>query len=97
MNWGLKLEDSFDLIVFLYLDAETRVERLKKREEELFGKADPKFLQWASEYDSGPSEGRSLAKHTHWLSQRSCKIVRIEGDLSVLERVQLLASALPNN
>jgi adenylate kinase family enzyme len=29
MNWGQDLEDSFDLIVFLYLDSEIRVERIK--------------------------------------------------------------------
>lgn len=95
MNWGLELEDSFDLIVFLYLDSDIRVKRLKYREEKRFGRADPEFLQWASEYDSSPAEGRSLTKHNDWLSERFCKIIRIEGNLSVNERIQMLTSALP--
>jgi len=96
MNWGAELEDSFSLIVFLYLNSNIRVERLRKREEAQFGSVDPKFLQWASEYDSGPSEGRSLARHNQWLSERSCKIVRIEGDLTVSERLKIVQAALLN-
>ncbi|GGY58216.1 adenylate kinase [Bacterioplanes sanyensis] len=95
MNWGRELEDGFDLIVFLYLDAIIRVERLKKREQQRHGRAaDAAFLQWASEYDSGPSEGRSLAKHQQWLSERRCPIIKMEGDLSVAERLQTLTSAV---
>lgn len=96
MNWGPELEDSFDLIVFLYLDAAIRVERLKTREEEELGYTDPEFLKWASEYDIGPDEGRSLAKHETWLLARKCKMIRIEGDLSVNEKSELLIKALPN-
>lgn len=32
MNWGDSLEDSLDLVVFLYLETSIRVERLKMRE-----------------------------------------------------------------
>jgi len=96
MNWGSELEDSFDLVVFLYLDAEIRVPRLKVREEEELGHADPEFLQWAAEYDIGPSQGRSLAKHETWLAARNCKVIRIEGDLGTNERSELLIKALPD-
>lgn len=95
MDWGSELEDSFDLIVFLYLDASIRVERLKKREEEELGYADPEFLKWAFEYDTGPSTGRSLVRHEKWLSERKCKILRIEGDLTVHQRCAMLIEALP--
>ncbi len=95
MNWGLALEDSFDLIVFLYLETSIRLERLKTREERNLGAADPEFLQWASEYDMGPVGGRSLEKHEKWLSQRECKILRIEGDLSVQQRCALVIDAMP--
>lgn len=96
MNWGSQLEDSFDLIVFLYLDESIRVERLKIREKKELGHADPEFLKWASEYDVGPSYGRSLTKHKQWLSERKCKILKLEGDLSVHQRWELLIEALPN-
>jgi hypothetical protein len=96
MGWGPEIEDSFSLIVFLYLPAELRVERLRQRELERFGQVDEAFLQWAYEYDKGPSEGRSLAKHEAWLAQRSCPVLRLGGDLSVADRVAHVMQALPN-
>ena len=95
MNWGIDLEDSFDLIAFLYLDAQIRVKRLEIREKEELGYADPLFLKWASEYDTGPLFGRSLAKHKKWLSERECKVINLEGDLSVEKRCERILEALP--
>lgn len=95
MNWGIELENSFDLIVFLYLETNIRVKRVKKREESRFGLVDPKFLKWLSEYDTGPSEGRSLAKHNAWLGERKARVIRIEGDLTVQERVAIVRGAFP--
>lgn len=45
-------------------------------------------MTWASQYDEGPPEGRSLAKHESWLAQRTCLVLRIAGDTSVGERVE---------
>jgi uridine kinase len=95
-GWGAEIEDSFSLIVFLYLPAELRVTRLRQRELERFGQVDQAFLQWAAEYDAGPSKGRSLAKHQAWLAQRLCPVLRLDGDLSVAERVANVLRALPN-
>ena len=95
LGWGAALEDAFDLIVFLYLDAELRVERLRQREIERFGHADPAFLEWAALYDQGPSEGRSLAKHRQWLQTRTCPIIELSGDLTVDELVRRVIQALP--
>ena len=94
MGWGSALEAAFDLIVFLYVPTEIRLERLRRREIARFGKCDPAFLQWASEYDSGPSEGRSLAKHLTWLGERTTPVVRIDGDTSIEERVRITLAAL---
>lgn len=94
VGWGAELEDAFDLIVFLYLPAQTRVERLRTREVERFGAADPAFLEWAAQYDQGPSEGRSLAKHNAWLAARKAPSIRIEEDLCVADRVRLVLEAL---
>jgi uridine kinase len=87
MDWGLELENAFDLIVFLYLDASIRVDRLRAREMELLGKADPEFLEWAVQYDAGVLGGRSLAKHQAWLAARTCPVIELRGDLTVRERV----------
>ncbi|WAS97296.1 AAA family ATPase [Nannocystis punicea] len=94
VGWGAEIEDSFDLIVFLYLDAAIRIERLRAREIEVLGSADPEFLDWAAAYDEGPPSGRSLAKHRAWLAERSCPVLRLEGDLSVEERARRVLDAV---
>jgi len=93
-GWGPQVEDAFDLVVFLYLPTAVRIERLHRREVERYGAADSVFLTWASEYDQGPSEGRSLAKHNVWLAQRACPVLRLEQDHTVAERVALVRQAL---
>ena len=82
VNWGLELEDSLSLIVFLTVPAEIRVARLTEREMQRFGRADPAFLAWAAQYDEGTLEGRSLSRHEAWLAKRSCPVLRIDGDTS---------------
>ncbi len=93
-HWGVELEGSFDLIVFLYLDTSIRISRLRTREQRELGKVDEDFIQWASEYDEAPSYGRSLAKHEEWLSTRTCPVLRIEGDSTVVERTSLVITQL---
>jgi len=96
MDWGHELENAFDLIVFLYVDTEVRIKRLKQREIERFGSVNPAFLEWAAQYDGGPPEGRSLAKHRAWLEARSCPVVELHGNLSVGERVAAVLREAPN-
>jgi adenylate kinase family enzyme len=97
MDWGVELENAFDLIVFLYVDASIRVERLRAREMERFGKSDPAFLEWAAQYDEGTLEGRSLAKHQAWLAARTCPVLELRGDLSVDEHVAAVVKFMADN
>src|SRR6266571_6201650 len=87
MNWGTELEDSFSLIVFLTLDAEIRVARLREREIARRGRADEEFLEWAAQYEEGRMSGRSRTLHEKWLSERRCSVLRLDGDLSVAKRI----------
>jgi adenylate kinase family enzyme len=87
MDWGVQIEDMFDLIVFLYLPTDLRLARLERREVERFGRANPEFLAWAADYDEGSTTGRNLFRHQTWLSNRTCPILRLEGDMSVEGRV----------
>jgi len=96
MGWGAELEDSFSLIVFLTLDAEIRVARLREREIAQLGRADEEFLEWAAQYEEGRMSGRNRARHEKWLSERSCSVLRLEGDLTVAERVAPVIKALSN-
>lgn len=88
VGWGAEVEDGFDLIIFLYLHSHTRIQRLRTRETEKYGVVDEKFLAWAAQYDEGPPEGRSLAKHELWLSKRACPVLRLEGNASVAQRLE---------
>lgn len=94
LGWGADIENAFDLIVFLYLPAGIRIERLRQREIATYGVADPAFLAWAAQYDTGTAEGRSLAKHQAWLAARTCQILTIEQDLTVAERIARVIGAI---
>ncbi|WP_407314965.1 AAA family ATPase [Pseudomonas sp. nanlin1] len=87
VGWGQPLENAFGLVVFLYLPAELRLKRLERREIQRFGQAKPEFLAWAAQYDQGGVPGRSLAVHNQWLAAREGEVLRLEGDMSVSERV----------
>lgn len=77
--WGTDIEDAFDCIVFLYVDTDIRLARLRAREIQRYGTVNPAFLEWAAQYDAGPPEGRSLAKQRAWLAERKCPILCLEG------------------
>jgi adenylate kinase family enzyme len=94
LNWGLELEDSLSMIVFLTVPAAIRTGRLEVRERQLHGKVDPQFLAWAAQYDEGTMSGRSRAKHEQWLSQRACPVVRIDGDTPTVDRVGRVRAAI---
>lgn len=94
VGWGAALEDRFDLVVFLTLDATLRVARLREREIARLGHADPAFLAWAAQYDDGPVVGRSLSKHRAWLAERSCPVLELHGDLSVAQRLDAVLARL---
>ena len=94
INWGGELEDSFSLIVFLTLPRELRLARLREREVARFGRADSKFLEWAAQYDDGSVDVNSRTGDERWLTKRSCPVLRVEGDISVPERVARVAKAL---
>jgi adenylate kinase family enzyme len=87
LNWGVELEDSLSLIVFLTVPTPIRIERLRERETRRFGRVNPTFLKWASQYDIGEMEGRSLQRHEKWLALRRCPVLRIDGDTSTEGRM----------
>ncbi|MBB3143071.1 AAA family ATPase [Halomonas organivorans] len=90
MQWGEDIENAFDVVIFLYVEAHIRLQRLREREIHLFGAADPDFLEWAAQYDQGTAPGRSLARHRAWLENRSCRVITLEGAMSVSEQLEVL-------
>jgi adenylate kinase family enzyme len=94
VDWGLELEDSMSMIVFLTVPAAVRVRRLRQREQLLFGRVNSDFLEWAAQYDEGRLTGRSRLKHERWLSLRSAPVLRIDGDISVEDANRRVLAAL---
>lgn len=84
-GWGDPVVPHFDLVVFLSTLTELRLQRLRAREATHFGAAavapggwrhreTEEFVEWASHYDIGDREGRSLAKHQAWLAALPCPV-----------------------
>ena len=86
-GWGDPLIPLFELVVFVYVPQEIRIERLIKREHERYGsevfpggnryEATNVFIEWAKGYDSGLLTGRSLPRHEMWIAELDCKVISI--------------------
>lgn len=86
-GWDPYPQVDFTLIVFLWVPAPLRMERLRRRERERFGQrvlpggdmhADHEaFVQWASRYDAGDVEGKTLARHEAYLADQRCPVHQI--------------------
>jgi hypothetical protein len=89
-GWGDEIMPRFDLVVFLTTPQNVRMQRLRTREAAHFG-ADAvapggwrnvdteAFIDWASHYEDGTREGRSLAKQQAWLERLPCPVLRLDG------------------
>ncbi|WP_342086138.1 shikimate kinase [Dyadobacter sp. OTU695] len=103
ISWGEQWLSMFDLVVFLHVPKEIRMQRLVNRELERYGDivyTDPdrsrlfrEFYEWASKYDERDFSGRNIRVHEEWLSKVSCRIVEIRGDTTVEERMRELEEA----
>lgn len=89
-GWGDILLPLFDLVVFVYVPQDIRIERLKKREYERYGnrilyggdryEESSDFIEWAAAYELGTRRGRSLSKHEAWLKDVTCPVIRVENN-----------------
>ncbi|SEO70415.1 Adenylate kinase [Flavobacterium sp. CF108] len=100
-EWGENVFPEFDLVVFLYIPLEIRMERLKKREFERYGnviyteperiKQFKNFITWASDYDDSKGiASRNLKAHENWLTTIESPILKISGDLTTNQRIELI-------
>ncbi len=89
-GWGDSIVPLFDLVVFLSARTGVRLGRLRDREARRFGadatspegwrhQETEEFIEWASHYDDGSREGRSLIRHEAWLETVKCPVLRADG------------------
>jgi len=86
-GWGNPLITLFELVVFVYVPQDMRIERLKQREVERYGQdvlpdgiryeSANEFIKWAAGYDSGLLTGRSLPRHEKWMDELDCEVLKI--------------------
>ena len=89
VSWGKAWETAFDFVIFIYLDNQTRMQRLKKREVERYGdqlltdkrtqENSEAFLEWANKYDDPNFSGRSLKIHEDWIKKINRPVLRLDG------------------
>ncbi len=106
-GWGDSFKSHFDMVIFLWIPQNLRLERLRQREFQRYGdkifaggsmhEQYETFIEWASLYDVAGLEVRSKILHEHWMEDLNCPIVKIEGDYSVLERVKIILDYLKSN
>lgn len=105
IDWGNNVFPDFDLVVFLYLPCNIRIERLKRRELERYGdvihststrrEQFERFIDWAADYDNNSGvANRTLYAHEKWLSTLNLPILRLSGDLTMQERISLTIDKL---
>lgn len=100
LNWGEHWITAFDLVVFLWIPASIRMQRLKEREEARYGacllpgnemyRRHREFMEWAAGYDDNSARGRTLAAHERWLQRLTCAALELKGDFSVQERTEMI-------
>ncbi|MBY5455975.1 adenylate kinase [Rhizobium leguminosarum] len=101
LKWGGPLEPLYDLIVFLRIEPELRMARIRARETARYGNRigpggdmevkSGEFLQWAASYDTAGPERRSLAAHEQWLETQTAPVLRLDSSRDIGD---LVAEAL---
>jgi hypothetical protein len=104
-GWGDPLIPLFDLVVFVFVLPEVRLQRLRERETRRFG-ADAiavggwrhreavEFFEWASRYDADTRVGRNLKRHEAWLAGLPCRVLKIDGTAPTGELVAQALAAI---
>lgn len=107
--WSFRkaFEPYFDLAVFLTAPAETRAERIRKRELQRWGaRVLPggdmyerdgapyrDYLAWARSYDEGTEQMFSFAQHEAWIRELPCPVLRLDGTRPIEENSERVIAA----
>jgi adenylate kinase family enzyme len=96
-KWAAPLESYFDLVVFLLLDPQVRMARLRRREAARWGARilpsgdmaaiNAAFIAWAAAYDTAGSLRSSRVTHEAWLADQTAPVLRLDSLATVAELV----------
>lgn len=104
IGWAGPIEPLYQLIVYLRLQPDIRMARLREREQRRYGErianggdlagAHADFLAWAARYDSAGPEQRSRVAHEAWLTTQAAPILRLDSSATVQELAGRILAAL---
>lgn len=98
-GWGDVFIPQFDLVIFISLDQDVRMERLRRREIQRYGEAAlapggvmhktyVDFIEWAAAYDTAGMSQRSRLVHETWLADMPVPVIRLDGAMATDEQVE---------
>ena len=105
-QWGADaIVSRLTLAIFLTLDQEERLARLKIREGLRFDdriasggdmyRIHLDFMEWAAAYESDRLDLRTRARHEQWMTTLSCPILRLSGMVSTSGQVNVVLGTYP--
>ena len=104
VSWGSSIAENFTCAIFLELDPTERMNRLRQREQELYGNrivpggdmhADHRsFMNWAQAYDTATSGIRCRQVHIDWMADLHCPVVVLDSTRPVSDLLMELSRAV---
>ncbi len=105
VGWDPYPDLDFTLAIFLWVPLEERMRRLKTRERERFGsrldlggdmyETHQEFMDWASRYDEGGIEGKTMERHEEWMMDQDCLKFDFRGVTTVDDLVKSFLASIP--
>jgi adenylate kinase family enzyme len=99
-GWGDRIVPFVDAVVWVIAPLSVRLERLREREAELYGRAmlpggplherHERFLRWAASYDDGFQLGRCYARDASWFEDLPCPALKTDGTKPLRRQVREL-------
>lgn len=103
-RWGDIVIDYLDLVIYIWIPTNTRIKRIEKRDREKYGDrilmnrdmfdGYSRYIENASNYDSGGFNMNSKLQHEVWLRQLQCPILLFKKELTVGEYVEIICSVI---
>ena len=97
VRWGEEVVARCEAVVFVTLDPQERIRRLRLREERRGGPIDPAFLAWATAYDDLAATGRSRARHEDWLATLPQPVLRLDSAAPTVRLVEQVVGWTPTH
>ena len=104
MDWGDFIKNYLDIIIYKYVEQETRIKRLIAREVKRYGnRIDPgndmyeihkEFVEWNKKYETGGMEMRSRKSELYWINDVNCKIIKLEKNKTPEEELKIVSEEI---